>query len=102
LPTVPRLIGCEEAEKGAGKRDTVHYRTDIAPKQTKKHGVPFSASPFSASKFVGIANGQVVVVTDDLDDLARRLRQAEPDPNKTLCVEASCDYDEVHEIWGLN
>ena len=53
-----------------------------------------------ANKFVGIANGQVVVVTDDLDDLARRIRQAEPDPSKTLCVEASCDYDQVHEIWG--
>ena len=54
-----------------------------------------------ANKFVGIANGQVVVITDDLDDLARRIRQAEPDPSKTLCVEASCDYDQVHEIWGL-
>ena len=37
-----------------------------------------------ANKFVGIANGQVVVVTDDLDDLARRLRQAEPIPAKLL------------------
>jgi hypothetical protein len=57
-------------------------------------------SPY-ANKFVGIANGQVVVVTDDLDDLARRIRQAEPDPTRTFCVEASRDYDEVHEIWGL-
>jgi len=55
-----------------------------------------------ANKFVGIANGKVVVVTDDLDDLARRLRQIEPDPTKTYGVEASRDYDEVHEIWGLN
>jgi hypothetical protein len=57
-------------------------------------------SPY-ANKFVGIANGQVVVVADDLDDLARRLRQAEPDPTKTFSVEASRNYDEVHEIWGL-
>ncbi len=56
-------------------------------------------SPY-ANKFVGIANGQVVVVTDDLDDLARRLRQAEPDPTRTFGVEASRDYDEVDEIWG--
>ena len=56
-------------------------------------------SPY-ANKFVGIANGQVVVVTDDLDDLAQRLRQAEPDPTKTFGIEASRDYDEVHEIWG--
>lgn len=57
-------------------------------------------SPY-ANKFVGIANGQVVVVTDDLDDLAQRIRQTEPDPTKTFWVEGSRDYDEVHEIWGL-
>ncbi len=57
-------------------------------------------SPY-AGKFVGIANGQVVVVTDDLDELARRLREVEPDPTKTFGVEASRDYDHVDEIWGL-
>ena len=57
-------------------------------------------SPY-ANKFVGIANGQVVVVADDLDEMARRLRQIEPDPSKTFGVEASRDYDEVHEIWRL-
>ena len=57
-------------------------------------------SPY-ANKFVGIANGQVVVVTDDLDELGERLRQAEPDPTKTIWVEASRDLDEIHEIWEL-
>jgi hypothetical protein len=56
-------------------------------------------SPY-ANKFVGIANGKVVVVTDDLDELARSLRQAEPDPTKTFGIEASRDYGEVQEIWG--
>jgi hypothetical protein len=56
-------------------------------------------SPY-ANKFVGIANGQVVVVADDLDEMVRGLRQAEPDPSKTFGVEASRDYHEVHEIWG--
>jgi hypothetical protein len=55
-------------------------------------------SPY-ANKFVGIANGQVVVIADDLGELFRRLRQIEPDPSKTFGVEASRDYDEVHEIW---
>jgi len=54
-----------------------------------------------AGKFVGIANGQVVAVADNWDDLARLLRQAEPDPAKTLCLEVGQDYDEVQEIWGL-
>lgn len=57
-------------------------------------------SPY-ANKFVGIANGQVVVVADDLDELVRQLRQAEPDPKKCFAVEASRDYTEVHEIWRL-
>jgi hypothetical protein len=57
-------------------------------------------SPY-ANKFVGIANGQVLVVADDLDELARRLRQVEPDPTKTVSLEASRDYTVVEEIWGL-
>ena len=57
-------------------------------------------SPY-ANKFVGIANGQVVVVADDLDEMSRRLRQIEPDPSKCFGVEASRDYTVVEEIWGL-
>ena len=57
-------------------------------------------SPYTG-KFVGIANGQVVVVADDLTDMVRRLREIEPDPLKTVCVEASLDYNEVNEIWSL-
>jgi hypothetical protein len=57
-------------------------------------------SPY-ANKFVGIANGQVVVVADEFDEMIERLRQVEPDPRKTFGVEASRDYDEIHEIWRL-
>lgn len=46
-----------------------------------------------AGKFVGIANGQVVAVADDLDELVCRLRQVEPDPQRTFCIEAELDYD---------
>ena len=57
-------------------------------------------SPY-ADKYVGIANGQVVVVADDLDELVNGLQQAEPDPAKTLGVEASRDYTEVEYIWSV-
>jgi Tfp pilus assembly protein PilP len=57
-------------------------------------------SPY-AGKFVGIANGQVVAVTDDLKELARLLDEVEPDPRKVYWLEASRDYNEVHEIWEL-
>ena len=58
-------------------------------------------SPY-ANKFVGIANGKVVVVSDDLDEMARELRLAEPDPRRCYGIEASRDYEEVEEIWELN
>ena len=57
-------------------------------------------SPY-ANKFVGIANGQVVVVLDDADEMSRRLRQIESDPSRCFGVEASRDYSEVIEIWSL-
>jgi hypothetical protein len=49
-------------------------------------------------KFVGIANGQIVVVADDLDEGMRRLDQVEPDPSKTFFIEVGHDYDKVYEI----
>ena len=58
-------------------------------------------SPY-ANKYVSIANGKVVVVADSLDEMARRLRQIEPDAARTLGMEASRDYSEVEYIWGLD
>ena len=57
-------------------------------------------SPY-ANKFVGIANGQVVVVADNPDELSHRLRQIEPDPQKCFGIEASRDYSIVEEVWGV-
>jgi hypothetical protein len=54
-------------------------------------------SPY-ANKFVGIANGQVVVVADDGEELYHRLRQIEPDLSKCFGVEASRDYSIVEEV----
>lgn len=56
-------------------------------------------SPY-VGKFVGLANGQVVAVADSWNELGHRIRQAEPDPQKTFCFEASRDYDVREEIWG--
>lgn len=53
-----------------------------------------------AGKYVGIANGQVVVVADTLDEVVGRLRQVEPDPMKCRCLEASADYDSVYNVWS--
>ena len=55
-----------------------------------------------AGKFVGLVDGQVSVLADNLDELGRWLEQATPDPQKLFCFEAGEDVDEVHFIWGLN
>ena len=52
------------------------------------------SSPY-AGKWVGIANGKVVVVADDLRTMARRLEEIEPDRRRTCCIEASRDYSGV-------
>lgn len=52
-----------------------------------------------AGKFVGIANGRVVVVADDLDELGEQLEKIEPEPARTLGFEAGFDYDEPQYIW---
>ena len=57
-------------------------------------------SPY-AGKFVGLANGQVVVVADSLRAVMERLRQVEPDPSKCFCLDASADYERVDEIWRV-
>jgi hypothetical protein len=58
-------------------------------------------SPY-ANKFVGIANGQVVVVADDLGTLSRRLEEIEPDKCKCFIVEASHDYRINQSILAVN
>ena len=55
-------------------------------------------SPY-AGKYVGILDGKVVAVGDDLDAVAERFRAVEPDRLKGLIVEASADYDTPIEIW---
>lgn len=55
-------------------------------------------SPY-AGKLVGIANGHVVVVANTWPEVASRLRDAEPDPKKCYCIDASADYDQLEQIW---
>jgi hypothetical protein len=80
---------------------TVQDRNRELARQINEEALRNPQSPY-ANKFVGIANGQVVVVADNLDDVARRLRQLEPDPSKCFIVEASRDHSVVEYIWGLH
>ena len=52
-------------------------------------------------KYVGLANGRIVVVSDDLDEIDRRLDDAESDPTNVFIVEPGLDTNKVHEIWEV-
>ncbi len=77
---------------------TVRELNEELANQINQEALRNPQSPY-ANKFVGIANGKVVVVSDDLDKMIERLRQIEPDSAKCFCVEASRDYSEVIELW---
>ncbi len=51
-----------------------------------------------AGKYVGIANGRIVAVTDTLRDAVGILRQVEPEPARRYCIDASRDYSKVEYI----
>jgi hypothetical protein len=55
----------------------------------------------NAGKFAGIANGRLVVVADNWEEVARQLRQTEPDPANCFCIEIGRDYSEADEIWAV-
>jgi hypothetical protein len=52
-------------------------------------------------KFVGLVDGQVVAVADELDEVVESLRRIQADPSRTFCFEAGLDYSRVEEIWDL-
>jgi hypothetical protein len=52
----------------------------------------------NVNKKVGIANGQIVVVSDNWDEIGRKLRQAEPNAGRQYCIAIGTDYGGVHEI----
>jgi hypothetical protein len=56
-------------------------------------------SPY-AGKFVGLVNGQVAVVTEDLPFLLRRLREIELDPRRVFLIDPNHDPTKVEYIWG--
>jgi hypothetical protein len=94
--------GVRQAKEGCSLTNgqTVQDLNRDLARQINEEALRNPQSPY-AGKFVGIANGQVVVVADTRDEMSRRLRQIEPDLGKCHTVEASRDYSEVIEIWGL-
>lgn len=58
------------------------------------------AHPYKG-KIVGIANGKVVVVADNLDEVCNSLRQIEPNNLNTYVLETGLDYSQTEYIWEM-
>lgn len=54
-------------------------------------------SPY-AGKYVGIANGKVVIVAESCSEVFYRLHEIESDPRKTFAILASHDYSKTETI----
>ncbi|MBO0696908.1 MAG: hypothetical protein J2P46_00805 [Zavarzinella sp.] len=79
-----------------GNNGSVRTTNERLARKIRREGKQ-PASPY-ADKFVGLANGEVVVVADSLDDVSNRLRKIEPDPSKCYIVDVAADYDRVYEV----
>jgi hypothetical protein len=55
-------------------------------------------SSLYAGKFVGIANGQVVLVGDDWVAVHKRLLEIEPNDRRRCSFEASRDYSKPSDV----
>ena len=73
---------------------------DIADQLIAAAKLDLPACPLG--KYVGIANGQVIVVSEDLEEVVRQLERAEPISNRTFVVEPGRDYTKVCEIWRIS
>ena len=52
-------------------------------------------------KYIGIANGKVVIVSDDLDAVDDELDAVEPDSARTFIVDLTHDVNKIEYIWRL-
>ena len=93
---------CDALLGAAGLGDMGHHFPSSAERWRDTPGSEFlvAVAVMLRERDLRVVSAQVVVVADDFGEMFRRLRQIEPDPSKTISVEASRDYDEVHEIWG--
>jgi hypothetical protein len=55
-------------------------------------------SPY-AGKLVGLVDGKVVIVAEDLDEVCDALERIEPDPARTFIVETGVDDSKIEYIW---
>ena len=74
-------------------QEVVRVNEEVA-RRINREALADPSSPY-AGKFVGVVNGQVVVVADDVKTAFFRLRELEPNTRRTCLIEASRDSTKV-------
>ena len=80
--------------------DAIQNANEALGDQINREARSNPQSPY-VGKFVGIANGKVVIVSEDLDEVDRVLDEIEPDSRKVFIADTSRDPEHVEYIWEL-
>lgn len=75
----------------------IRYTNKALAERINRETLADPSSPY-AGKYLGIANGEVVVVGDNRTAVSRRLREIEPDSRKVWLLEASRDYSIIEYV----
>ena len=79
------------------RESSISATNERLARKVRREGRENPDSPY-ANRFVGIANGEVVVIADSLHAMMQRLLKIEPDVKKCYAVDVAADYDRVEYV----
>ena len=79
------------------KNGSIRTINERLARKIRREGKNDPKSPY-ANRFVGIANGKIVIVADSLHEMMTQLRKIEPDASKCHSVDVAADYDRTYEV----
>ncbi len=77
--------------------DEERRRNEELARQINRDARTNPHSPYKG-KYVGIARGVEIVVADTPDEVARQLRQIEPNPERCFVIIADADYEKTYLV----
>lgn len=79
------------------KNGSIRSINERLARRIRREGKDDPRSPY-ANRFVGIANGKVVVVADSHSEMMKQLRTIEPDASKCYGVDVAADYEKTYDV----
>jgi hypothetical protein len=79
------------------KNGSIRSINERLARKIRREGKGNPKSPY-ANRFVGIANGTVVIVADTHSEMIKQLRKIEPDASRCYAVDVAADYDRTYDV----